>query len=159
MVAGNTPVLVHNDDEDDACPIVPSGALRGPNGQFVANPDTIQPGQLDSDGMLRGTNAPGYVTSRPNFRVGTIDDAWENGEEGPEGGVLCPRGGPNCVGEVFQEPGDGQQTGDMGHWPESWSNRQFSPDVTREQVIDNYQQGVRIECIPCNRGAGNMQDG
>ncbi|MFD8319622.1 RHS repeat-associated core domain-containing protein [Kitasatospora purpeofusca] len=146
VLAGTTPVLVHNECRDAA-------------GRFATNPNALQPGQLDSDGMLRGVNEPGHVTSRANWRAQTLNDAWEGGTPGPNGGVMCPRQGPNCAGEMFRNPTGDQATGDMGHYPTAWSNRQFSPNVTRAEVIDEYQRNVRIECIPCNRGAGNRQDG
>jgi hypothetical protein len=47
----------------------------------------------------------------------------------------------------------------MGHWPQAWSNREFEPNVSRGDVIENGQTGIRVECIPCNRGAGNRLDG
>ncbi|MGW3071872.1 polymorphic toxin-type HINT domain-containing protein [Kitasatospora sp. NPDC001132] len=146
VVAGETPVLVHNE-------------CRDPAGRFATDPNALQPGELDADGMLRGTNEPGHVTSRANWRAQTLDDAWAGGTAGPNGGVMCPRQGPNCAGEVFRNPTGDQVTGDMGHYPTAWSNRQFSPNVKRPEVIDEYQRNVRIECIPCNRGAGNRQDG
>lgn len=43
---------------------------------------------------------------------------------------------------------------DMSHNP-SWTNREFPADVTREEVINNYNTGVMLECPTCNRSAGN----
>jgi RHS repeat-associated protein len=149
--AGDTPVLVHN------CGT--GGQLRGSNGRFASDPDALQPGELNANGKLQGTNDPGHVTSRPGLRTSTVNDAWADGEPGPNGGVMCPRQGPNCVGEVFRHPTGDQPAADMGHWPQAWSNREFDPNVTREEVIGNGQTGIRVECIPCNRGAGNRMDG
>ncbi|MEU5260411.1 hypothetical protein [Amycolatopsis sp. NPDC021455] len=73
--AGDVPVLVHNCGS--------GGRLRGPDGRFTAHPDAPAPGAVHSDGMLRGTNAPGLVTSRGGFRAATEDAAWEQAEEGP----------------------------------------------------------------------------
>jgi hypothetical protein len=74
---------------------------------------------------------------------------------GPTGGRMCPTQGPNCAGEVTVPPGTEQtRDWDVSHNP-SWSNRQFPSDVDREQVLDNYQEGTSLECIPCNRGGGN----
>ncbi|MFD7719961.1 GH-E family nuclease [Streptomyces sp. NPDC059814] len=77
-------------------------------------------------------------------------------------GRVCPRQGPNCAGVVGGDPTKGQDRGgqwDGGHYPESWSNRKFPANVTREQVLDNSHTDVRLECVPCNRGAGNREDG
>ncbi len=103
---------------------------------------------------LYGTNATGQVTSRSSFRVGTIQDAWDNAADGPTGGKLCP----TCGDEVFSEPGSGvPRDWDVNHSP-AWTNREFSPDVTRQEVIDNYQQGTELECPSCNRSGGNRRD-
>ncbi len=45
---------------------------------------------------------------------------------------------------------------DGSHNP-SWSNREFPAEVTRRQVLDDYNTGVGLECGPCNRGAGNRR--
>lgn len=42
----------------------------------------------------------------------------------------------------------------LSHNP-SWTNREFPPDVTRQEVLDNYQDGTSLECPSCNRSAGN----
>ncbi|RNG19600.1 eCIS core domain-containing protein [Streptomyces botrytidirepellens] len=39
---------------------------------------------------------------------------------------------------------------DGSHTP-SWTNRQFPPDLDREGFVEAYQQGVWLECAPCNR--------
>jgi HNH/ENDO VII superfamily nuclease with conserved GHE residues len=100
---------------------------------------------------LKGTNARGVVTSRGSFRVGTVSDAWENAEPGPTGGRLCP----TCKNEVHVPAGsETPRDWDVSHQP-SWTNREFPADVTRDQVIDNYQQGTSLECPGCNRSRGN----
>ncbi len=37
----------------------------------------------------------------------------------------------------------------MSHFP-SWTNRVFPADVTRQQVLDNYNQRVSLDCPICN---------
>jgi len=150
VIAGSNPVLVHNNDE--ACPL----PQRGTDGRFEADPNRRQPGELDSDGMLRGTNEPGYVTSRPSLRTSVVKRVWAAAKKGPNGGRACRRGGPNCVGEVMVPPGSSKpRDWDYGHdRGDAWSNTQFPPNVTRPQVIDRYHVGGGVECIPCNRGAG-----
>ncbi|MEV6489416.1 polymorphic toxin-type HINT domain-containing protein [Actinoplanes sp. NPDC051633] len=148
VVAGDTSVLVHNTN-GEAC-------RRAANGRFEADPDRRQPGEVDEDGMLRGTNEPGFVTSRPSLRTSVEQRVWNEAEVGPNGGRMCRRAGPNCTGEVMVAPGSPQQRDwDYGHdQGDAWSNTQFPPDVERPTVIDRYHQGGGVECIPCNRGAG-----
>ncbi|MBO0745954.1 MAG: hypothetical protein J2P43_13110 [Candidatus Dormibacteraeota bacterium] len=105
----------------------------------------------DAGGVLRGTNARGEVTSRGSFRVKTEQDAWDNAEPGPNGGKLCP----TCKTEVTVPPRTGvPRDWDVSHNP-SWTNREFPPNVTRPEVLDNYQQGTSLECPSCNRSGGN----
>lgn len=122
-----TAVLVHN------CPITP-GDSAGQDGQAV----------------LRGTNARGEVTSRGSFRVRTLRSAWEDAADGPNDGRLCP----TCGTEVNVPPGAGSRDWDVSHNP-SWTNREFPPDVTRQEVRNNYQEGTSLECPSCNRSGGN----
>ncbi|PZG00164.1 Teneurin-1 [Micromonospora deserti] len=148
VIAGNEPVLVHNNNEE---------CRRAANGRFLPNPNPEVPGAVNAEGLVRGTNQSGHVSSRGNFRADTTNDAWADGTPGPTGGVMCPRQGPNCVGEVHRNPKPGQHAGDMGHYPIAHTNRWYPND--RAAALDLYNEDIRIECIPCNRGAGNRQDG
>lgn len=103
--------------------------------------------------MVRGTNQPGQLTSRGSFRVGSINDAWENAVPGPTGGKLCPE----CAKEVFVAPKMGRRDWDMSHYPTSWTNRLFPADSTRAEVLNNYNTGLRLECFSCNR-SGQAND-
>ncbi|MFI6951763.1 Hint domain-containing protein [Streptomyces sp. NPDC050422] len=168
---GDTAVLVHNDDgQGPACGV--GGAAADASGQwrnrgrFAANPDRIAAGTPHADGMLRGTNESGQSTSRANFRVPVLAKMWNDAKVGqlPDGtaGRVCPRQGPNCAGVVGGDPTKGEDrrgNWDGGHYPESWSNRKFPVGVSRDDVINNYNTDVRLECVPCNRGAGNREDG
>ncbi len=103
--------------------------------------------------MVSGTNERGELTSRSSFRNGTVQDAWDNATDGPTGGKLCP----TCGGEVSVAPGTGNRDWDVSHNP-SWTNREFDANVTtRQDVIDNYQQGTSLECPSCNR-SGQAND-
>ncbi len=103
---------------------------------------------------LRGTNrasSGGVVTDRGTFRVATLEDAWNSAAPGPNGGKLCP----TCPTEVFVHPRSvAARDWDVSHMP-SWTNREFRIDVTREEVIDNYQEGTFLECPQCNRPRQN----
>jgi len=110
-----------------------------------------QPGAVyQTSAWIPGTNQPGALTNRSTFRKSVISDTWENAAPGPNGGRLCAGG---CNRELFWIPGQNRDW-DMGHVP-SWTRRLFSPDVTRQQVIGNYQTGARVECAGCNRSRGN----
>ena len=114
------------------------------------------PGIATEEGaVLRGTNAPGEVTSRPGpFRRGTLQDAWDEAPVGPNGGRVCP----TCGIEVEVPPNSGTPRDWDGSHNPSWTNREFPPDVTRQEVLDNYNEGVSLECQPCNRGGGNRDE-
>ncbi len=107
-----------------------------------------------SDGTrVRGTNAPGQLTRRGSWRRGTVDRAWESAEPGPSGGRLCP----TCGNEVTVPPRSGQpRDWDINHDP-PWTRREFPDDVTRRDVLDEYQEGTGLECPGCNRSAGNRR--
>ncbi len=103
--------------------------------------------------VLRGTNEAGQVTSRGSWRRGTEVGAWEGAEPGPTAGRLCP----TCRKEVTVPPRSGQpRDWDINHDP-PWTKREFPPDVTRKEVLDNYQDGTWLECPTCNRSAGNRR--
>lgn len=106
-------------------------------------------GANSQTGMLRGTNESGQLTSRSSLRTGTVQNTWDNAADGANGGKLCP----TCGGEVGGNPGAGEARGgqwDVHHDP-PWTQRQFSPDTTRPQVIDNFQEGTGLRCVACNR--------
>ncbi|MFJ6267118.1 GH-E family nuclease [Lysinibacillus xylanilyticus] len=107
----------------------------------------------DND-VIKGTNKKGEVTNRGSFRKGTVQDAWDNAESGLNGGKLCP----TCKDEVKVEPFSGEKRDwDIDHVP-AWTNREFPANVTRKEVLDNYQKGTRLECPSCNRSGGNRRD-
>ncbi|GLY01344.1 LamG-like jellyroll fold domain-containing protein [Actinoplanes sp. NBRC 101535] len=162
VLAGDEPVLVHNCGNQDAghgtgCRCEEGFSPTDSRGHFLPNPNGLVAGELNDQGLMRGTNATGFNSSRGSFRSDTVDKAWKSGTPGPTGGIMCPRQGPNCVGEVFQNPSGDQKTGDLGHYPIAHTNRWYPND--RAKALDLYNQDIRIECIPCNRGAGNRQDG
>ena len=103
---------------------------------------------------LRGTNVAGEVTSRPgSFRQGTLQSAWDEAPVGANGGRVCT----SCGAEMEVPPNSGiPRDWDASHNP-SWSNREFPADVTRPQVLDNYNTGVGLECPGCNRSGGNRR--
>ncbi|WP_371862253.1 GH-E family nuclease [Acetobacter indonesiensis] len=80
-----------------------------------------------------------------------MQNTWDNAEDGPNGGKLCP----TCGVTVKNAPNSGKSRDwDVSHNP-SWSNRSFNSNTTRQSVIENYQKGVSLECPSCNRSGGN----
>ncbi len=57
------------------------------------------------------------------------------------------------LGEVKVAPGHGPRDWHGNHNP-AWSTREFPSDVTRLNVLDNYQQDVELLCPVCNLKAG-----
>jgi hypothetical protein len=118
--------------------IIDGGVSLG-KGLFVKPP---------AEPMAASTN----VTRRPSsFRKATVRDAWENAKDGPTGGKLCP----TCGKEASVPPGGAPRDWDIDHQP-AWSKRDLS-DMTRKEVLDEYNRGTRLECPHCNRGRGNRE--
>jgi hypothetical protein len=138
----------------------PQVSRSAPSPALTAYTGPMTRSRASQAGLLSGTNEPGQVTRRGSFRKGTEKKAWEDAQEGPNGGRLCP----TCGTEVMDAPGSVRYVGadgrtiprdwDISHNP-SWTNRQFDPSVTRKEVLDNYNDGVGLECPSCNRSGGN----
>ena len=136
--------------------------VKGGVGQAIqpASPPPALPEVVDVEGtlpsgpFLPGTNRRGEVTSRGSFWKATLEDAWETAAPGPSGGRVCP----TCGGEVLVPPGTGTPRDWHGSHNPSWTKREFPPDVTRSEVRENYQEGVTLECPPCNIKRGNRDE-
>ncbi|GAA1972074.1 hypothetical protein GCM10009718_04870 [Isoptericola halotolerans] len=103
-----------------------------------------------------GTNAAGKTTARGKFRKATLQNAWDQAEDGSTGGKLCP----SCRAEVKVPPNSGaRRDWDASHNP-SWTNRTFPGDASRRDVLDNdnYNDGVSLEFPGCNRSGGNNDE-
>lgn len=100
---------------------------------------------------IKGTNKKGEVTSRSKFRKDTLREAWEDAELGPNGGRSCP----GCSKECMTPPNSGSPRDWDGSHSPSWTNRLFPEGVTRPNVLDNFNEGVFLECPSCNRSRGN----
>jgi RHS repeat-associated protein len=113
---------------------------------------------LSTAGLLPIIPSPRYLKAaddiadaarRPSkFRKGTVEDAWDNAADGANGGKLCP----TCSKEVNVKPGDGPRDWDIDHQP-PWSQRDQT-GKSRQEVLDDYNSGTRLECPSCNRGRG-----
>ncbi|WP_306168987.1 RHS repeat-associated core domain-containing protein [Halomonas sp. MMSF_3323] len=128
----------------------PIGLAGGENLYMYAPNPT---GWVDPLGLAKGTNERGQITSRTSWRKSTVRATWENANEGPSGGRLCPK----CGVEVNVAPETGPRDWHIEHDPTPWSNRDFPDDVTRPQVIENYQEGVILKCPRCNMSEGNRK--
>ena len=89
-------------------------------------------------------------TRRPSgFRKRTVQDAWDNAPLGSSPGT---RSCPTCGKDVEVAPGTGNRDWDIDHQP-PWSQRDLE-GKTREEVLDEYNRGTRLECPSCNRSRG-----
>ncbi|WP_224753628.1 RHS repeat-associated core domain-containing protein [Paenibacillus terricola] len=130
------------------------GHLVGDDYSYSSSSGSSSNTQGAGENTLKGTNEKGQVTSRGGFRKDTVQDAWDNAQPGPNGGRLCP----TCEKEVNVPPNSGEKRDwDVNHTP-AWTNREFGPNVTRKEVLDNYQEGTELECPSCNRSGGNRRD-
>ncbi|WP_217361859.1 GH-E family nuclease [Paraburkholderia agricolaris] len=95
------------------------------------------------------------VNSRPSgFRKQTIQDAWDKASDGSQPDTkACP----TCGRDVAVAPGQGPRDWDVDHQP-PWSTRDTS-DMTRSEVIDEYNKDTRLECPGCNRSRGAKPTG
>lgn len=89
------------------------------------------------------------VNSRPGFRKQTVQDAWDKAADGSQSNTIAC---PTCGKDVTVPPGQGRRDWDVDHQP-PWSTRDLS-GMTRDQVIDEYNKGTRLECPSCNRSRG-----
>lgn len=95
------------------------------------------------------------IVERGRFWKKTIQDAWGEAVSGPNGGKICP----TCGKEVNVAPGQGPRDWDMDHAAQKWKQTQDAfrqraaggEDITRRQVSEAYQEGVRLRCPSCNR--------
>lgn len=121
--------------------------------QLLARTSSASTVSGNSANAIKGTNQPGQVTSRGSWRKGTVDGAWDSAAPGPTGGRACP----TCGTEVKVPPRSGKpRDWDINHDP-AWTKREFPPEVSRKEVLDNYQKGTWLECPTCNRAAGNRR--
>jgi len=100
-----------------------------------------------SDNAGSGSESGKDVTKRPGrVRKGTEEKNWENAENGPDGGKVCP----TCGDEVKSKPGEKNKDWDNDHNP-PWRNRDLT-GKDRKGVLDEYNKDTRLRCVHCNRG-------
>ncbi|MFC4705823.1 HNH/ENDO VII family nuclease, partial [Paraburkholderia caffeinitolerans] len=131
----------------------------GGGGPPAASPGAVLvngAGQVLSSGAGSAAYQPDNATlatdpaSRPSgFRKQTVTDAWDNATDGStEGTKACP----TCGKDVTVAPGQGARDWDVDHQP-PWSQRDLT-GMTRQEVINEYNSGTRLECPSCNRSRG-----
>ncbi|ACC76292.1 filamentous haemagglutinin family outer membrane protein (plasmid) [Paraburkholderia phymatum STM815] len=147
--------------------LMAQGAVNGVTavtGMRGGEPPAQSPGAVlvDSAGqaLTGGTGSAAYQpdnatlatdpTSRPSgFRKQTVVDAWDNAADGSTDGTkACP----TCGKDVTVAPGQGARDWDVDHQP-PWSQRDLT-GMTRQEVINEYNSGTRLECPSCNRSRG-----
>ena len=109
-------------------------------------------GALAAKGAAARSSTTG-LTARPrSFRKSTVQAAWDSAADGPNGGKLCP----TCDREVKVAADQGTRSNprdwDVDHQP-PWATRD-RVGMTRKEVLDDYNQGTRLECPSCNRSRG-----
>lgn len=90
---------------------------------------------------------PKDPTRRPTkFRKKTLQDAWDNAAAGSKPNT---RSCPDCKKDVEVAPGTGRRDWDGDHQPK-WKDRDLT-NMTRKDVLNEYNRGVRVRCPTCNR--------
>ena len=133
-------------------PLLPTSSAPIPKVTF-----TLSSGDTSSDSSPSAANASGETarTSRPSgFRKQTVSDAWANAADGS---APDTKACPTCGKDVTVAPGQGRRDWDVDHQP-PWSQRDLS-GMTRQQILDEYNRGTRLECPSCNRSRGGKPAG
>jgi hypothetical protein len=103
---------------------------------------------------------PGSLYSRGTFRVGTVEQALGEAPINTAGQIVCPTCEEVIPPTIQVQTVNGLVTRrgfDLDHFPTTWSQRvqamqQQSAPPTRQQVLDAYNQAVRVQCPECNQG-------
>jgi RHS repeat-associated protein len=153
----DTPI---SDDGGDGLPPSIGGTVQLVAMQFGASPlvarvigETI--GSVGSRGTGRASSAgvksaksEADVTKRPaGFRKQTVEDAWANAAPGTKPGT---KSCPTCEADVEVAPGEGPRDWDIDHHPDKWKDRDLTRK-TRKEVLNRYNERVRLRCPHCNR--------
>jgi RHS repeat-associated protein len=122
----------------------------------------IQSADADVEHAVRfGSNKPGDIGNRANYRVGAVKKMIGEAPLGPNGGSMCTRGLPGCAGELFVSPKAGTSKGPLhpqwqhGHDP-AWSTRFLPWDSTRAEWRDLFNEHLQLECTHCNQLDGRL---
>lgn len=102
--------------------------------------------------MMRGTNAPGMLTSRGKFWKSTVADVWNKAQGGRNGGKAC---GICKEFEATVAPGTGHRDWHIDHVT-AHTNRWFRWDAPRSDINVLYQDGLQLSCPMCNIGKSNL---
>lgn len=117
---------------------------------LVALDETMSVGQSLATADDLASKGAANVAKRPSgFRKHTVQNAWDDAASGSQAGTkACP----TCGKDVKVAPGQGRRDWDVDHQP-PWSKRDHT-DMTRKEVLDDYNTGTRLECPGCNRSRG-----
>jgi filamentous hemagglutinin len=130
-----------------------NGAKLAQNTGITASSGSGSSGSGSTSGVSSGAadnTSPAGITKRPKgFRKKTVQDAWKDADPGTK---PASKACPTCKKDVEVAPGQGPRDWDLDHQP-PWSQRDLS-GKTRKEVLDEYNQGTRLECPGCNRGRG-----
>jgi len=91
----------------------------------------------------------GSINPRPKFWKSTVDTAITNAPKHEDGSLKCS----TCGRKISKEKVNGRRDFDVDHSP-TWESRKKKldvPETTRRDVIEAYQEDIRIQCPSCNR--------
>lgn len=118
---------------------------------------SLLPSGSADDAANAGTDSvsgiPAAARTRPSFRRGTERDALASAPRAPDGGAMCPGCGTSIGRGQIEFGGRLRRDFDLDHYGRTWAERirEMSPDISRPEVIDEYQEMVRATCPICNQ--------
>ena len=112
---------------------------------------------------LQGKNSNNKDDSlfkRGSFRKATKENAVANAPRDADGNMICPTCGEVIPEKITQNTKNGARTRvgyDLDHYPETWNERVKKMKTsghayTRKEVLDRYNEDIRVLCPPCNEG-------
>jgi HNH/ENDO VII superfamily nuclease with conserved GHE residues len=96
---------------------------------------------------------PPNAARRPSFRKATTERALEEAPVGPDGGKVCPTCEKPIGRGTIERGGRLRRDFDVDHTGKTWAQRvsEMRQNITRREVIEEYQRDVRAQCPDCNQ--------
>ncbi|WP_026652919.1 DUF6531 domain-containing protein [Butyrivibrio proteoclasticus] len=97
---------------------------------------------------------------RGSFRKATRENAVANAPRDADGNMICPTCGEIIPDTITVQTKNGPRTRvgyDLDHYPTTWEERKQKMKASgyvysRKEVLDIYNEDVRVQCPPCNEG-------
>ena len=110
-----------------------------------------------SSGAKGKSGSERNTAKRGTFRQETLKNAWDLAADGSQpNSKKCPTCGKDVYGNPHNKEKRNTKDGWDGSHNPSWSNRQHSSD--RKEQLNDYNEGVSLECRHCNRSGGNKDE-